>query len=113
MNLAPTVVSVNFQEITIILPGFDAMMSFKHNIDQAIARYKLFLEGTPYYPDIFEDAANGLCTDLESIFNYTLKTNGPVLSVHLYHTESYHMAYVSLLNPSIHNCKRRLFKYLH
>ncbi len=113
MNLAPDVVSVNFQEITIILPDLDAMMSFKSNIDQAISRYKMFLEGTPYYPDIFDDAANGLCTELESIFNYTLKTNGPVFIVQLYHTDSSHMVYVSLLKPSVHNCKRCLFKYLH
>lgn len=113
MNLAPDVVSVNFQEITIILPDLDTMMSFKINVDRAIARYKLFLEGTPYYPDIFDDAASGLCTELELIFNYTLRTNGPVFVVQIYHTEGAHQAHVSLLKPSIHNCKRRLFKYLH
>ena len=113
MNLAPDAVTLNFQEITLVIPDAKAMLDFQSSIDLAITRYKLILEGTPYYTEIFEDAAYGLCSEIESLFSKTFRTNGLCFIVQLCHKTDGHYVYVSLLVPSVYNCKRHLFKYLH
>lgn len=113
MNLAPDAVTLNFQELGHLLDlDVDAMMSFRTSVDTAVSRYRLFLNITPYYEEIFDDAAHGFCLELEQMFSRLVATDSEII-IQLYHISDEHRAYVHLMYPSIHNCKRRLFKYPH